>query len=331
MDLAQLLGLIVGSLVFPGAFFVLALALLTQYLMRKLSARYQRRMGPSYVGPLGILQPFYDLAKLLSAKEIVVSRDAMPRAAELFLLIGLATASSSAILLPIGPFHVEGPYDFLVFFYMSSVMPAFMLVLASLALPGPYTSLGVSRMLSMMSIGEPALFAGLLVPTFISTLRGIPLCVGEASRSVGSLWLTPAGAAILALSLVGALVSLQAKVVAQPFDAPEAEQEIIAGFATEFSGPLLALASLLHDVELAVTSLAISLVILGGPSPYPWNSPLGALVAIAKYVAVVFAVTTLKNLMGRYRIEQALLQLFKYGLVPSMVAAGLATAYAMIA
>lgn len=322
--------LLFSVLVFPGLLSLSTLAFATQYLVRKLSARLQRRMGPSYVGPFGMLQPFFDFVKLLRAKEVVKSRYGMVAAAELSLLAGIAFISASTLVLPLSPCRVRGSFDLFVFFYAASVVPALAIVLASLSMPGPYTSVGVSRYLSILTLSEPAYFTSLLVPAYLST-RGGPLAsIGEAAANAQALWRNPATAVASALCLVASLVSIQARSMMQPFNIPDAEQEVIAGYKTELSGPLLALATLLHDMEYAVSLLAVVYVILGGPAPFGHRTPAGAASIAAKYLALVFAGVLVKNSMGRYRVEQGLVQLFKYGLAPALAAAVLAIVYSSI-
>jgi len=323
--------LLISALVFPGLLFLTALALFTQYLVRKLSARFQGRMGPSYVGPLGSLQPFFDLLKLLRAKEVVKSRYGMVVAAELSLLTGIAFLSASTLTLPLSPYNVRSSFDLFVFFYAASVVPALALSLASLSMPGPYTSVGVSRLLSLLTISEPTYFISLLVPAYLATQSGGLLAsIGEAAANSHALWRNPATAAASALCLVASLVSIQARAMMQPFNIPDAEQEVIAGYKTELSGPLLALATLIHDMEYAVSFLAVVYVILGGPAPFSSRTLEGAAAVAVKYLALVFAATLVKNSMGRYRIEQGLVQLFKYGLAPAVIAAALAIAHSTL-
>jgi NADH-quinone oxidoreductase subunit H len=322
MFVEQIVVALISVFVFPGLIFTAALAFFTQYLIRKLSARFQRRMGPSYVGPFGVLQPFYDFLKLLRAKELVRTRFSMVRVAEVSLVIGIAFLIAALTFLPISIFRLQSELDVFVFFYMASVIPFIVKVIASIAMPGPYTSIGVSRMLSMATITEPAFFASIVIPVYLASKQGnVPFMSLSSYANVAKLWTNPVTAIVLLLNLIAYMVSLQAKAMYQPFNIPEAEQEIIAGFETEFSGPLLALAKLFHDIEVSVSLLLGVYVFLGGPLPFNHLSVEGVAIMIIKYLALVTIITFIKNIMGRYRIDQALLQVFKYSLVPAIIGA----------
>lgn len=307
-------------LVFPGLLFIISLSFFTQYLVRKITARFQSRMGPSYVGPAGILQPFMDFSKLLRVKEVVKNPYSMIMVAEISLLLGIAFIISAVLLLPLGFIRLSGSFDILVFFYMTSVMPLFMLIIASLSMPNPYTNIGVSRLLSLSTIVEPTYFASILIPIYMATRGKEPfLSITSAYGMIPSLWLNTSGV-VLALCLIAFIVSVQAKAMYPPFNIPEAEQEIIAGFETEFSGPVLALARLLHDLDVTIAILLGVYVLLGGPAPFRHLSIWGAITLVAKYIVLLFLVILIKNIMGRYRIEQALVQIFKYGFIPALLA-----------
>ncbi len=315
-------------IVFPGVLFTIALALFTQYLVRKWSGRLQKRMGPTYVGPLGMLQPLADLIKLVHVKEEVIHRYSMPGLAKFFGLLGIAAAISVLLFFPLSPLRIAGPYDFLVYIYMISIWVPVSLVLMSLAMPGPYTSIGVSRLLVFITIMEPAYFAALLVPVMLVSSNYTPVySIYVTSTNIWRYWVNPLTVIPLILAFIASIVTLQAKAMFNPFNIPEAEQEIIAGFETEFSGPVLGIASLLHDVDVAVTALTIVYLILGGPYPFPHLSIPGIIVLIIKYLAVVFIATVIRNAFGRYRLEQALYVLFKYALIPAIIAVILAIIY----
>ncbi|MEM2009410.1 MAG: complex I subunit 1 family protein [Thermosphaera sp.] len=327
----NLLSLLFSILVFPGILFALALSFFTQYYIRKISARMQRRMGPKYVGPVGILQPVYDFIKLLRVKEIVKTRYSMVRAAEISLLLGISSLVASLLLLPLNIFGLGSPYDFLIFFYMASIWPIIMIIIAALSMPGPYTSIGVSRLLSILTVSEPAFFTSLLIPTFLASWEtDTPLMMTVVSMRVFQLWTNPLTLPIMILVLISVITATQAKLMMPPFNIPEAEQELIAGFETEFSGPLLALSSLLHDLDSAVSGLAIVYLILGGPAPFSHSSIEGIVMLIVKYLAVITIATYVKNVFGRFRIEQALVSILKYGLAPSIVAGILATLHIIL-
>jgi len=325
MDMLQLL---FATLIFPGFVFLVVLSFLTQYLIRKLSARMQRRMGPKYAGPIGILQPVYDFLKLLRAKELLKTRYSMVRAAEISLLLGSSSLIASTLLLPLNIYSIGSPYDFLIFFYMASIWPILMIIFASLSMPGPYTSVGVSRLLSILTVSEPAFFTGLLVPVALaSSNTKAPLMISIASARVYELWVNPLTLPIMILVTISLIVAFQSKLMLPPFNVPEAEQEIIAGHETEFSGPLLALAILLHDMDTVVSALAIVYLVLGGPAPFSHSSIEGVLLLTLKYLLVIAVATYVKNVFGRYRIDQALVALLKYGLTPAIVAGILGTIY----
>lgn len=318
-------------IVFPGLVFTLALALFTQYLVRKWSGRLQKRMGPTYVGPLGMLQPLADLIKLVHVKEEVIHRYSMPGLAKFFGILGIAAAISVLLLFPLSPLRIVGPYDFLVYIYMISIWVPVSLVLMSLAMPGPYTSIGVSRLLVFITIMEPAYFAALLVPVMLASDSSTPVySIYTTAVNAWKFWINPYTVVPMILAFIASIVTLQAKGMFNPFNIPEAEQEIIAGFETEFSGPVLGIAKLLHDVDVTVTALTIVYLILGGPYPFPHLSIPGIIVLIVKYLFVVFIATVIKNAFGRYRLEQALYILFKYALIPSIIAVILALIYIYI-
>lgn len=318
-------------LIFPGALFIFSLALFTEYLFRKLSARMQKRMGPTYVGPAGILQPLYDLWKLLHVKEEVVNKYSMPMLAKIFGLLGLSAAIAVLPLFPLSPLRIYGDYDFLVYMYICCLWIPFMMILMSLSMPGPYTSVGVSRILTFVTICEPAYFTALLVPVAITSKNASPIySVFTASKNIWQYWINPYTFPLLLLALISAIVSLQAKGMLQPFNIPEAEQEIIAGFETEFSGPILGIGRLLHDLDITITIIAIVYILLGGPYPYPHLSIPGVIILVAKYLGIVLLVAIVKNAFGRYRIEQALYVLFKYSLIPAIIATILTYIYLLI-
>ncbi|RLF09240.1 MAG: NADH-quinone oxidoreductase subunit H, partial [Thermoprotei archaeon] len=135
------------------------------------------------------------------------------------------------------------------------------------------------------------------------------------------LWLNPYTIIPMVLSLIAALLSLQCKLLTKPFDIPEAETEIVAGPFTEYSGFKLALILGLHDTELVVGSLLITMLFFGGFTPFLWLPWYVALViTVLEYLAVVTVVTWIKAMTARLRIDQALKIFWKYVLPMAVVA-----------
>ncbi len=315
---------IFSLLVFPGLVFISALAMFNEWFIRKFVAKAQSRMGPTYVGPQGILQPFVDLVKLVAVKEEIKQKYSFVSVGKVFAFLGIGALIASLLLLPLSPFRLVAPYDFLIYVYLCGVWAPIALVILGISIPNPFTSVGVSRLLSILLLCEPTYFAAVLTPIILVThlLHTeclVPYSILWTSKLVHKLWLGPT-AVPLALALVASIVTLQAKAMYQPFNIPEAEQELIAGFETEFSGPLLGLNNLLHEVDIAVTLLFITYLFLGGPYPYPHLSPQGIVVLIAKYLGLLLVVTVLKASFGRFRIEQGMWYIIKYGLIPAVIA-----------
>jgi len=309
--------------VYPGIIFLFVLALLSEWWIRKVVARAQKRMGPSYVGFAGILQPFADFFKLITCKEEIRQKYSMISVAKLFAFLGIGSIVAVMMLLPLSPLRLEAGYDIIVLSYFCCVWVPVAMIVMAISTPNPFTGAGVSRLLSLYAICEPAYFMSILTPTVLVTRAFhpyLPYTVLETSQHVWEIWLNPYSAIILILAFIGVTVSTQAKAMVQPFNIPEAEQELIAGPMTEFSGPLLALNNLLHDMDIAATLLITDYMLLGGPYPYSHLSVLGFLLVTIKYVGLLTLLSLIKASFGRFRIEQAIAAIGKYGLLSATIA-----------
>lgn len=322
-SLEQILLLLFTTIVFPGIVFIIALALFTEWYIRKAVAHMQSRVGPRYVGPFGLLQPLADLLKLASVKEEVKQKYSSLATAKFFGLLGIGALTASLLLFPLSPLRIVSEYDFLVYMYLFGVWVPLSIIIMSLSTPNPYTNIGVSRLLCFTIIVEPAYFSALLVPVTLASYNGgsPPYSIYGTAEAVYRLWSNPLYALLLAIAFIAVVVSIQAKTMLNPFNIPEAEQELIAGFATEFSGPVLAVYNLLHDIDLAVSALFVTYVFLGGPLPFNHLSIPGIILLIVKYLVVVTIISIIRSSFGRYRIDQALRVLTKYSLVPAIIAA----------
>ncbi len=322
IELYPLIMILLSILVFPGLIFIVALALFTEWYVRKAVAHMQSRMGPKYVGPVGLLQPLADLLKLLSVKEEMKQKYSMTWLAKFFGALGIGAMIACLLLLPLSPVRLVSDYDFLIYIYLFGVWVPISIIVMALSIPNPFAHIGVSRLLTFIIITEPAYFAALLVPVTLASINGEPIySIYTASVKAIDLWMNPYYIPLMVIALVAIVVSIQAKAMLNPFNIPEAEQELIAGFATEFSGPVLAVYNLLHDIDLAVSALFVTYVFLGGPLPFNHLSIPGIILLIVKYLVVVTIISIIRSSFGRYRIDQALRVLTKYSLVPAIIAA----------
>lgn len=322
---------ILSVLVFPGLVALSVASLLTEWFVRKTVARMQNRMGPAYVGPIGLLQPFADFFKLLLVKRYVEQRYSSPLLAVAGVALGIGALTTALLLFPLSPLRLVAPYDVIAFIYLMILWPFLSLIIVSLAWPNPFVIAGVSRAITLAVVTEPTLVASILVPMNIIAKRYPqvqPYSIYCTSTTVYKLWADPnvgignyvITLLLLIVSMIAVIIAVQSKVMLKPFDIPEAEQELIAGFATEFSGPIYALFRLFHDMKITVLALAIVYIFLGGPAPHSHISVEGILTLLAKYVAVVFIVSLVRGAFGRFRIDQAVRKIIAYALIPSVIA-----------
>lgn len=300
--------------VFPGFVFLSLLGTFTEWIERKVAARAQNRMGPTYVGPAGLLQPIADILKLLWTKELVISRG-FPWCVTLFLVsTGAAALSAATLLMPISPIRFSAPLDSLVLAYV-----LFYSTLGFLAIgfssPSPFGAVGSSRMLSIVCVVEPATAISIFAISAAITGMG-NASVSEAMAVQVGLQHFPA----IALGGVSLFLVMMAKSLMKPFDIPEAETEVAGGLIADVGGPLLGMFRILHDMEAAFLALLLTLLVLRGPYPFGYADPLGWVLIGVKFVLTVLAATALSASLGRLRIEQGVALLGKYSLVVSILA-----------
>ncbi len=326
----SLLELALETLVYPGALFLSVAAWLTQWYYRKVCARMQNRMGPSYTGPFGILQPIADYIKLFF-KEDISTEGSSPRLSIILLSVAIGSVVALTLMLPIAPRPIVADYDIMLAMYLL-VWPTIALALVGVLTPNPFSAIGSSRLFSMTLAYEIAFVASILTPVVLSSaFYGAGYSLYRSCLEAWRLWADPRTIVPMVLSLISALLSLQCKLLAKPFDIPEAETEIVAGPFTEYSGFKLALLLGLHDVEVVVGSLLITMLFFGGFTPFAWLPWYVVLViTVIEYLAVVAVITWIRTITGRFRVDQALAFFWKYvlpmaaiALIASAVIAGL--------
>jgi NADH-quinone oxidoreductase subunit H len=297
---SSLLGVVAILTVFAGLFAV------TTVLERKGLGRIQNRYGPNRVGPFGFLQPIADGIKSLTKEDVV------PHAADravhfLAPLVLVLAAFSLYAVLPIGRNMVLANLDagVLFFFAVSSVMEL-AIFMAGWSSRNKYSLLGAMRAIAqMVSYEVPLILASVAVVMVSGSLSTVAIVERQAGYT-GILphWFvfTPWGFAGFVIFVVAATAESNRS----PFDLPEGESEIIAGYYTEYSGFKFALFFLGEYLGLfAISGLGITLF-LGG-----WGAPLSVLSWVpsylwffAKLLAMIAMFIWIRGTLPRLRMDQ---------------------------
>ncbi|MBP8947416.1 MAG: NADH-quinone oxidoreductase subunit H [Candidatus Promineofilum sp.] len=284
---------LINLLFFPAGLGLIAAGLLYQWADRKLLARFQNRLGPRW------FQPFADALKLLGKEEI------HPAGSSAFLfaalpVLALAGALTAALYVPLfGLAPVFSfPGDLIVTLYLMSLL-TLCIGLAGAQTRDRFSLAGALRVFTQMFAYEAPFILALLSPAVALMLAGQPSSwqIGElATTAGGQTWFI----VTLPITFVVALVGLMGKLELPPFDAPEAETEIVAGALTEYSGRGLALFSLARAVELVVGLTLVTALYLGGIG----SGALAAVAFTAKTIGLLVVVVVLQTLLARLRIDQ---------------------------
>lgn len=273
----------VAFLFFPGGLFLMACGLAYEWIDRKLIARFQNRLGPRW------FQPLADMVKLLSKEEVI------PEGVNevLFLLLpvaALAGALTAALYVPIAGFAPAHSFngDLVVALYMLSLL-TLCLGIAGANTLNRFSLIGATRTLTQLFSYEAPFLLALLGPALAAGSWQISTINGFAATHTLMALMQPFGFLV-------ALVGLMGKLELPPFDAPEAETEIVAGALTEYSGRGFALFRLGKNVELVIGLTLVSAFYLGG-----LNNPLEFLY---KTIGLLLVLAFLQSLFARLRIDQ---------------------------
>nr|YP_010284508.1 NADH-plastoquinone oxidoreductase subunit 1 [Caryocar glabrum]UKQ56250.1 NADH-plastoquinone oxidoreductase subunit 1 [Caryocar glabrum] len=235
------------------------------WLEREISAGIQQRIGPEYAGPLGILQALADGTKLLLKENLFPSRG------DIWLFsIGPSIAVISTLLsysvIPFSHHLVLADLNIGVFLWVaiSSIAPIGLLM-SGYGSNNKYSFLGGLRAAAQSISYEIPLTLCILSISLLSNSSST-VDIVEAQSKYGfwgwNLWRQPIGFIIF-------LISSLAECERLPFDLPEAEEELVAGYQTEYSGIKFSLFYIASYLNLLVSSLFVSVLYLGG-----WNIPI---------------------------------------------------------
>lgn len=311
-------------------FIVLTLVAYLVYLERKVSAFMQARLGPMRVGPWGLLQPLADGLKLLLKEDIIPIK--ADRA--VFIIAPIVSVVAALVVLAVIPWGaawatIANVNIGLLFILAVSSVGVLGLVLAGWGSNSKYSLLGALRSSAQMvsyEIGMGLSIIGALM--FARTLSMSGIIDGQRLDGIWYVFVQPLGFLVYAVSALG-------ETNRAPFDLPEAESELVAGYHTEYSGFRWALFFMAEYSAMIVTSAVAVTVFLGGwmfpgitgtslfgfgPISNPTVHTFASIIVFAaKIMALIYAYMWFRWTWPRYRYDQLMELGWKW-----MIPAGLA-------
>jgi NADH-quinone oxidoreductase subunit H len=263
-----------------------------QWVERKVIAHIQVRPGPYRVGPHGLLQPLADVIKLITKEDLVPPYVNKPLyLAAPFLAITMALLSISVI--PFGPaIDVAGYHTYMqltdlnigvLFVLAVSSMGVYGIALAGWASNNKYSLLGGLRSSAQMISYELPLSLAIAAPLLISNTLDLRELVERQSGSILH-WNVLHGPFPQIISFIIFLIAAFAETNRVPFDLPEAENELVAGFHTEYSSMKFASFFMAEYANMITVSSMATLLFLGG-----WVAPWPAKYGSSLVPFVIFA------------------------------------------
>ncbi len=266
---------------------ILTILAYLQWVERKVIARIQARIGPERVGPLGLLQPLADIVKLLTKEDV------MPPSASKFLYAFAPLLSVTLALLPVAVFPF-GPeveifgrritlqltdLDIGVLFLLAvSSLSVYGVVLAGWASNSKYALLGGLRASAQMISYELPMALAVAAPLLVANTLSLRELVDVQQGFYFGLvprWLLLQAPAPQLISFAIFLMASFAEVNRAPFDLPEAENELVAGFHTEYSSLRFASFFLAEYAHMISSCAFATVLFLGGWRPL-WPERLGS-------------------------------------------------------
>lgn len=302
---------------------------------RKLLGRFQHRYGPNRTGPFGLLQPIADALKSIFKEDIVVSAaDKFVFYLAPFISITFALTAFGAI--PAGPensFFGLDPWVMdldigLLFVFAATSIGVYGIFLGGWASNSKFSLLGSLRSSAQLISYELGLgLSALTVIMIVGSLNFRDIVAFDV-------WSTPILWIPLIIAFVTYVISSIAEINRTPFDLPEAEQEIVAGYQTEYSSIKWALFQMAEYVNAFTASAVISTLFLGGyrgpeflDAFIPGISTIPFVWLIAKMAIFMFLFIWLRATLPRFRYDQLMrfgwIYLFEIALGAAILTAAL--------
>jgi NADH-quinone oxidoreductase subunit H len=290
------------------AFVIVNLLLLTFAYMtlveRKLIGRMQRRYGPNRAGPGGLLQPIADLVKLIR-KEAFYPAEAIDVLYIFAPALSAATALAAFAVIPFGEGWHIGDYDIsgqvanvsigLILLFALGSIGIYGFIVGGWASDSKYSLLGAMRTCAQLVSYEVSLALSVLG---VVIMAGSLSLVDIVHEQEANWWF----ALPQVVGLIVFLIAGIAETNRAPFDLPEAETELVAGYLTEYSGMRFGLFSMAEYINMIVLS-ALCVTLFFGGWVGPWD-PLSPLWFVLKLLVVIFIFIWLRTTLPRLRYDQ---------------------------
>ncbi|HTV13754.1 MAG TPA: NADH-quinone oxidoreductase subunit NuoH [Acidobacteriaceae bacterium] len=310
-----LLTIIPIIVIFPAIF---ALSVLLE---RKGLGRMQNRYGPNRVGPFGILQPIADALKSLT-KEDIVPRSADHVVHYLAPLVLVGAAFLGYAVLPIGRNMVAANLDAgVLFFFAIGAATELAVFMAGWSSRNKYSLLGAMRAIAqMVSYEIPLILSSVAVVMMSGTLSTTSIVERQAHYTATlAHWnvFTPWGLAGFFLFMISGM----AETNRSPFDLPEGESEIIAGYFIEYSGFKFALFFLAEYLEIfSISGLGITLFLGGWSSPFSFFAWIPSWIwFFTKLFAFILFFIWVRGTLPRLRMDQLMNFAWKFMLPMALI------------
>jgi len=336
--------LTVGQILLVTVVLLLTVAFMI-YGDRKVFAGVQMRKGPNVVGPFGLLQSFADLGKFL-VKELIVPAGADKVVFLLAPLISVTLAIGSWAAIPFGPGWVVADINVgVLYLFAVSSMGVYGIIMGGWASNSKYPFLGALRSAAQMVSYEVSIGFVIVTVILLSGSMSLPRIV---ELQAGGFWnwnIFGGGAPhnlplLLVMIPMGVIffISGLAETNRPPFDLPEAESELVAGYAVEYGSTPYLLFYLAEMSNILLMSGLMAVLFLGGwQAPWPthyldglqgtswsWVASLhGFVMLFVKTAFVLFMNAMVRAVVPRYRYDQLMRLGWKVFLPTSLVAVAL--------
>ena len=287
------------------------------FLERKIVARIQDRWGPNRAGPWGLLQPIADMIKMFTKEDIVPTN--ADKVLHFFAPVIVAALPFIAfIVIPFGKGMIGRDLDIGILFIISVTAPAAIgIMLAGWGSNNKYSLLGGMRAVAqLVSYEVPMALSVLVIVMLAGSLSMVKIVEAQSGPgNIGVGWFIfafPIGPIAFCTYFVSAI----AETNRSPFDIPEAESEIIAGYHTEYTGMKFGLFQMGEYLTMLIQSCIVTTLFLGG-----WQGPvLPSYIWFGLKVSVlIFVFMWMRGTLPRLRVDELMGFAWKF-LVPVTLA-----------